>query len=223
LAEEVEAKRKVDEILKQNLNQDPGTPSMTTLGIMNIPPLEYTPISSIPGDSSLSSQALNFRRICSSIGDYYFDNKTRSIEKRSSKRKRGEDSKSKSHAGRILEWKVGPDPEENAVQAASTLNTFAGLNASSVLEVTNALNTARTWVTELEIELKDVRDQFDIDVQEFVMHTEILNSGKISGSLQAQRDNMNEEFEKRMKILRDTHREELEVEKHKLSVHSRKY
>jgi hypothetical protein len=143
LADEAESKKKVDEILKKNLNQTPGTPSTPNLGIVNIPPPEYTPISSIPGDSSLSSQALNFEGSVVAIGDYYFDNRTRSIEKRSMKRKRGEDTKSKSYAGRILEWKVGPDPEENMVQAASTLNTFAGLNASSVLEVTNALNIAR--------------------------------------------------------------------------------
>jgi len=77
---------------------------------VNIPPLEYTPISSIPGDSSLSSQALNFEGSVVAIGDYYFDNRTRSIEKRSVKRKRGEDSNSKSHVERILEWKVSPDP-----------------------------------------------------------------------------------------------------------------
>jgi hypothetical protein len=151
---------------------------------VNIPPLEYTPISSIPWDSSLSSQALNFEGPVVSIGDYYFENRTRSIEKRSAKRKRGEDSKSKSHAGRILEWKVRPDPEENTVQAASVLNSFAGLNASSFLEVTNALNISRTRVIEMETELKDVKDQFNIDVQEAVSVAESLKSGKINGSLQ---------------------------------------
>jgi len=58
--------------------------------------------------------------------------------------KRGEDSKSKSHAGRTLEWKVNPDIEENAVQVASALNAFVGLNTSSIMEVNNALNIART-------------------------------------------------------------------------------
>jgi hypothetical protein len=185
---------------------------------VNIPPPEYTPISSIPRDSFLSSQSLNFEGSVAIIGDYDFDKRTRSIEKRSTKRKRGEDFKSKSHVGRILEWKVGPDPEENAVQEASVLNTFAGLNASSVLEVTNSLNISRTRVIEMETELKDVKDQFNIDVQEAASVAESINSGKINGSLQAQRDHLNEEFEKRMKILWDTHRDDLEVEKHKLSV-----
>jgi hypothetical protein len=93
LAKEAKAKRKADDIMKQNINQDPGTPLTTTLGIMNIPPLDYTPLRSIPVDSSLSSQDLNFKGSVFVIGDYYFDNKTRSIEKISSKRKRGEDSK----------------------------------------------------------------------------------------------------------------------------------
>ena len=95
---------------------------MPTLEIMNIPPQVYTPISSIPRDSSLSSQALNFKGFVVSIRDYYFDNRTGSIEKRYLKRKRGLDSKSKSHARRILEKKLDIDPEENAVQVASKLN-----------------------------------------------------------------------------------------------------
>jgi hypothetical protein len=54
-------------------------------------------------------------------------------------RKRGEDTQSKSYMGMVLEWKVGHDPEENVVQATSALNTFAGINASSVIEVTTTL------------------------------------------------------------------------------------
>jgi hypothetical protein len=65
--------------------------------------------------------------------------------------------------------------------------------------------------------LKGVKDQFTIDIQEVVKAVEGLNSGKINGSLQAQRDHLNEEFEKRMQILWDTHRNELEVERHKLN------
>jgi hypothetical protein len=133
------------------------------------------------------------------------------------KRKRGEDTRSKSSAGRVLEWKVGPDPEENMVQAASTLNTFAGLNASSFLEVTNTLNTTKNKVVELETELKGVKEKFTIDVQEDVKAVEGLNSEKMNKSLQAQRDQMNIEFEKWMKIQWDTHRNELEVEKKKLN------
>jgi hypothetical protein len=96
------------------------------------------------GDSSLSSQDLNFEGTVVAIRDYYYDDKMKSIEKRSNKRKRGESNKSRSSVGRVVEWKVGPDPEENVVQAASTLHDFIGLNASSILEVTNALSMAKT-------------------------------------------------------------------------------
>jgi hypothetical protein len=91
------------------------------------------------GDSSFSSQALNFEGTVVAIEDYYYDDRMKSIEKRSNKRKRGEATKSKSSAGRVVEWKVGPDPEENVVQESSSLHDFTGLNASSVLEVTKFL------------------------------------------------------------------------------------
>jgi hypothetical protein len=107
-----EAKKKEDELLKQHqlqdLSQTPNTPSTPNLGIVNMPPQDYTPLNAIPGDSSFSSQALNFEGTVVAIGDYYYDNKMRSIEKRSNKRKRGEDTRSKSSAGRVVEWKAGP-------------------------------------------------------------------------------------------------------------------
>jgi len=112
------------------------------------------------------------------IGDYYFDNKTRSIKKRSTNRKRGEDTRSKSSAKRVVEWKAGPDPEENVVQATSALHAFAGLNASSLLEVISALNTAKNMVIELETELRDVKDKLTIDFQKATKAVEILNTKK---------------------------------------------
>jgi len=56
--------------LKKNLNQTLSTPLKINLGIVNIPPLEYTPISNIPGDSFLSSQAMNFEGFVVAIRDY---------------------------------------------------------------------------------------------------------------------------------------------------------
>jgi hypothetical protein len=111
LVEEVEAKRKVEEQLKQQKSQEltktPSSPSMPNLGIVNIPPQEYTPLNAIPGDSTFSSQVLNFEGTVVAIGDYYYDDRTKSIEKRSNKRKRGESTKSRSSTGRVLEWKLG--------------------------------------------------------------------------------------------------------------------
>ena len=62
--EEVKAKKKVDELLKQHqlqdLSQTPNTSSTPILGIMNMPPQDYTPLNIIPMDSSFSYQSLNF-------------------------------------------------------------------------------------------------------------------------------------------------------------------
>jgi hypothetical protein len=69
---------------------------------VNVPPQDYTPINTIPGDSSFSFQPMNFEGSVVAIGGYYFDNMKISIEKMSTKRKRGEDTRSKSSIGRVL-------------------------------------------------------------------------------------------------------------------------
>jgi hypothetical protein len=55
LDDEAKSKKKEDEILKKNLTQTPSTPSTPNVCLVNIPPPKYTPISTILGDSSLSS------------------------------------------------------------------------------------------------------------------------------------------------------------------------
>jgi hypothetical protein len=49
---------------------------------------------------------LNFEGTVVAIRDYYYDDKMKSIEKRSNKRKRGEAGKSRSYVGRVVEWKA---------------------------------------------------------------------------------------------------------------------
>jgi hypothetical protein len=83
--------------------------------MVNISPLEYTPLNSIPGFCTFSSQIMSFKGTVVAIGDYYYDDRTKSIEKRSNKRKRGESTNSISSTGRVVEWKFGPNPEENVV------------------------------------------------------------------------------------------------------------
>jgi hypothetical protein len=53
---------------------------MPNMGIVNAPPQEYTPISTIPGDSSFSSQTLNFEGSVVAIGEYYFVDRTKGIK-----------------------------------------------------------------------------------------------------------------------------------------------
>jgi hypothetical protein len=76
------------------------------------------------------------------VGDYYYGDMTNNIENISNKRKRGDSTKSSSSTRRVMEWKVGPNPEENVVQEVSTLHAFVGLNASYVLEVTDSLSAS---------------------------------------------------------------------------------
>jgi hypothetical protein len=63
------------------------------LGIVNISPQEYTPLTAIPGNLTFSSQILSFEGVVMVVGDYYYDDRTKSIEKRSNKRKRGDSTK----------------------------------------------------------------------------------------------------------------------------------
>jgi hypothetical protein len=61
---------------------------MPNMGIVNIPPQDYTPLNSIPCDYSLSSKYLNFEGTVVAIRDYYYNYRNKIIEKRSNKRKR---------------------------------------------------------------------------------------------------------------------------------------
>jgi hypothetical protein len=62
--------------------------------MVSIPPDEYTPLNAIPGNTTFSSQILSFEGVVVTVGDYYYDERTKIIEKRSKKRKRGESTKS---------------------------------------------------------------------------------------------------------------------------------
>jgi hypothetical protein len=69
--EESKAKKKEDDLVKQHqlhcLSQTPSTPSTPNLGIVNMPPQDYTPLNSVPEDSYFSSQALNFEGVVVAI------------------------------------------------------------------------------------------------------------------------------------------------------------
>jgi hypothetical protein len=88
------------------------------------------------------------------VGDYYYSHKTREIEKRTSKRKRGKVDVSQEAPERSIKWKVGLDLKDNAIQAASTLSAFSSVNIVSVHEVTGALDAAKSKINELEVTLE---------------------------------------------------------------------
>jgi len=72
---------------------------------------------------------LSFEGVVVAIGYYYYDDMTKSIEKMSNKRKMGEYMKSILSTGRVVEWKVGPDLEENVIQATFALHAFLGFKS----------------------------------------------------------------------------------------------
>jgi hypothetical protein len=85
------------------LRETQGSTSTPNLSIVNVFPQEYTPLTSIPGNSTLFSQILSFEGVFLVVGDYYYDDRTKSIEKRSNKRKRGDSAKPRSSTGRVVE------------------------------------------------------------------------------------------------------------------------
>jgi hypothetical protein len=123
--------------------------------VVGIPIEECTPLASILGILSLTSEGLRFEGVVVTVGYYYYNHKTRAIEKRAPKRKRGKIEASQDVPERNIKWKVGPDAKDNALQVASVLSAFAGVNIVSVHEVTVALDDAKSRIAELEMTLED--------------------------------------------------------------------
>jgi hypothetical protein len=63
------------------------------------------------------------------VGEYYYNNSKRKIEKRSTKRKIGEDPPSKGSSNKVISWKLGPNPQVNALDNSSSLSAFVGENS----------------------------------------------------------------------------------------------
>jgi hypothetical protein len=57
---------------------------------------------------------LELEEVVVEVGEYYYSNKIRGIEKISNKRKRGEITLSQGCSNKSIEWKVGLDPKDNA-------------------------------------------------------------------------------------------------------------
>jgi hypothetical protein len=55
---------------EKNLSETQGTPSTPNLGMVYILPQEYTPLTSIPGNLTFSSQILSFEDVVVVDGDY---------------------------------------------------------------------------------------------------------------------------------------------------------
>jgi hypothetical protein len=83
---------------------------------VNIPIHACTPLKSIPGNFSYSSQLLELEDVVVVVGEYYYNNSTKGIEKRSNKRKIGETSLNKGSSDRDIVWKSTHIPKVNALE-----------------------------------------------------------------------------------------------------------
>jgi hypothetical protein len=79
-------------------------------------------------------------------------------EKISPKRKRGRDDVGQEAPERSIKWKVGLDLKDKALQAASTLIYFIGVNIVSFHEVTGALDATKSKINELDVTLENIKE-----------------------------------------------------------------
>lgn len=137
----------------------------------------------ILGNIYLSSQVLNFHDVVVAIGKYYYSEKTKGIEKRSSKRKRGDTTISHPSTNRIIEWKAGPDPKENAIQIASALHAFAGENVMSVYHLATALDTTQVRIVEFENTMNTQKDDIIVEFEKVEKIAENLHNEETEKAL----------------------------------------
>jgi len=65
----------------------------------------------IPSNLSFSSQVIKLDDVVVAVGEYYYNEKNKGINKRTRKRKRGDTTLSQGSTKRIIEWKEGPYPK----------------------------------------------------------------------------------------------------------------
>jgi hypothetical protein len=113
-------------------------------------------LAAIPGSLSLTSLGLGIKCIVVAVGEYYNSQKTKSIEKRVAKSKRGGASQDTTEIS--VRWKVGPNPKENTIQTTSILNAFASTNSMQVYEMVETLDMSKSRITELETAIYTIKE-----------------------------------------------------------------
>jgi hypothetical protein len=94
---------------------------------VNTPINVGTPLSTIPGNFSYSSQLIELDDVVVVVDEYYYNNSKRGIEKRSTKRKRVKNSpKGSSRQGDFME--IGTISSSQCLDNASSLSAFVGEN-----------------------------------------------------------------------------------------------
>jgi hypothetical protein len=107
-----------------------GSIPITVKGItlINTPIHVGTHLSSVLGNFSYYYQLIELEVFVVVVGEYYYSNSKRGIEKISTKRKRGEYPPRKVSFDKAISGKIGSGPQVNVVDNASSLSAFAGGN-----------------------------------------------------------------------------------------------
>jgi len=137
--------------------------------MITIPLEECTPLAVIPGNLSFTYSGLGIECVVVVVGEYYYSHKTKAIDKRMTKRKRGGVGASQETSERIIKWMAGPNPKENAIHAASALSAFVGANVISYYEVAEALDMSKVGVDEIEVAMDTIRDNVANDFKKEAM------------------------------------------------------
>jgi len=124
------------------------------LTLLNTPINASTPLSTILGGFSYSSQLIEFDDAIVVVEEYFYKNSKRGIEKRLAKSKRNEDTSTKGPTDKVISWKLGKYPQVNAIDTNSTVSAFARENSVSVCELSSTLDIYKEKVAKLEEKLK---------------------------------------------------------------------
>jgi hypothetical protein len=135
------------------------------------------PLESIPGSFSLTSPRLGVECVVVEMGEYHYSHKTKYIEKRVVKRKRG--GVNIDMVEMNIKYKAIPKPKESYIQTTSILNDFVGANSMSVYEMDEALDVAKLRITELENVIGRVKNSISNEFREKSVEIECIHREKM--------------------------------------------
>jgi hypothetical protein len=162
------------------LNETQNSPATLNVGIINIPPQECTPLMAIPGNLSFSSQVLNFDDVVVAVGEYYYSDKTKGIEKRKERGKEGIQLSANHQPKELLNGRQGLIPKKIPSKLPLLFMHLQGKIPCLCMTWLASLDTTQAIIVELE------------------------------NTMNTQKDDITIEFEKGVKIAENIHKEEIE-------------
>jgi len=104
-----------------------------------------------------------------------------------------------------MRWKPGPDPNDNALQASSTLNSFIGANVMSVYEVKTTLDTTKERIVELEASIDTIKEDVASEFKKEATTTEHSHREELARQLKLREKDLTIEFEKKINLKQKMH------------------